>query len=464
MKKTNQRIKFTISEILGRALNWSFMLVVALFLNVQDYGYFSLIVSLETLLSVIMVGGLDRGAMRFLSDKAERIDRKTVYFSWLLFSLFPVAFVFCIGDLSNVFVRYKVDNELIPVFIAGLFFVAQTRLFCTISRAENRSDYFFINRVVAIILKIALFVFLIQQGETVVVAYLFAMLFSSLVSLAMIPRIMTTKPSNGSVDKKKIKVLYRYSLPFLPHMIAGNLIAFSDRFLLEYYIDASSVGIYSFAYMLGSSISLVYAIVALTYEKELFAVSADYDRVSILQETYYRFLNQVAFLFFIALAIGSYFLADYTELARSEYFLKIMVLVFFSSVFHTIYLKASYYLAVEKKSVYIASSTLISLVINVSSNMILIPRFGIMGAAYSTVISYVLLSLIVALIVRIKTKYRVLSKVTFYYMLLCIVCMGLSYFNIYYGVLLALVVSLFEIKKILKNTMHFLIGKGGAVV
>ena len=460
-KKSNQKLKLTVSEILGRALNWGFMLVAALFLEVQDYGYFSLIVSLETLLSVVMVGGIDRGAMRFLADKTESIDRRTVYFSWLLFSFLPVFIVFCVGDFSDVFVRYKVSHELIPVFVAGLFLVAQTRLFCTISRAENRSDYFFINRVVTIVLKIAVFVFFIRLGENVVEAYLYSMLLSSMVSLVMIPRITSSKNIEVSFNENKIRNLYRYSLPFLPHMVAGSLVAFSDRFILEYYIDASSVGVYSFAYMLGSSISLVYAIVALTYEKELFSVSANFERVVILQETYYRFLNQVAFLFFIFLVIGIYYLPDYTELAKSDGFLEITVMVFFSSVFHTVYLKASYFLAVEKKSIYIASSTMISLVINIGCNIFLIPRFGMLGAAYATVLSYILLSLIVSLIVVLKTEYKIFTKVTIFYMVLSITCMGLSYLNIYYSVFLALIVSLLESKKMLKSATHFFLGKDG---
>ncbi|MDH5403901.1 MAG: oligosaccharide flippase family protein, partial [Candidatus Heimdallarchaeota archaeon] len=73
------------------------------------------------------------------------------------------------------------------------------------------------------------------------------------------------------------------------------------------------------------------------------------------------------------------------------------------------------YLSFEKKTIYLTITMIISCVINIFANYVLIPKMGIIGAAITTMISYVILFLLSWFVLKYIIKTRITSIIKIIY-------------------------------------------------
>jgi O-antigen/teichoic acid export membrane protein len=177
------------------------------------------------------------------------------------------------------------------------------------------------------------------------------------------------------------------------HVLSGSVLAYIDRFMINHYYDESSVGVYTLGYMLGSSITLLFGLTATYFEPYIYG-----KKVTSSSGIEYSLGVYSRVLFFLVSASGLVVLV-FSHFYLTKVFgddfgaaVNIVPVVLYAHIFNIVYLQGNYRLTAHEKTGVIAISTFIASVINVVVNMLLIPRLGIMGAAYATFISYIFLS------------------------------------------------------------------------
>lgn len=182
-----------------------------------------------------------------------------------------------------------------------------------------------------------------------------------------------------------------FGLPDVPVRMGAWALKLVDRLILQSYVPLSVVGLYSVGYTLGSALfeviasSVNSAILPFVYRtardepesraKRIFAALAAYD---------------AALLAFLALAAILFAREVLVVLAAPDYLAAetVVALVAWASVFQCL-------THVPTRAVYLAKRTgslpvvlLVPALLNIGLNLALVPRHGMMGAAWATLLAY----------------------------------------------------------------------------
>lgn len=181
-----------------------------------------------------------------------------------------------------------------------------------------------------------------------------------------------------------------YSLPLVPDAILVYIIGFSDQAFLAAMQDTSVSAIYSIAYRVPTLIALVASIFVDAWQISIINNNSREEQI----EFFSNVGNTYSSIVFI-IASGGIMCAKLaiTVLAVPSYYIGwtfIPVLALGAGFNCLSSFQKSVYL-LEKRTVPSFLSTAFSAVINITLNALLIPRYGGMGAAAATLISYVAL-------------------------------------------------------------------------
>lgn len=195
----------------------------------------------------------------------------------------------------------------------------------------------------------------------------------------------------GTPTLKYLKEYLTFGLPALPQTVATWAIVGSDRYLIGIFLGITFVGYYAPAYGLGSSVMLFMAPLGTLLPSALSELH-DVGRESEM----WKQVSQ-SLLGFLALSVPagvviSIFARDILEIlttpeiAINSY--GIVPLVVLASLAYGTQAILSNVLIVKKKMTVMAWITIISAIICVGANLVLIPKYGLFGAAFALYITY----------------------------------------------------------------------------
>ena len=197
-------------------------------------------------------------------------------------------------------------------------------------------------------------------------------------------------------DKHETKAVLKLSLPLIPHALGGIVIAVSDRLFIEKMISLQAVGVYTVGYMFGMVVMLFTDAFIKAWNPWFFKTLAKptiKKKHRVVQYTYI-YLVLVLVLAFGVTLMGKLMLPYFVE---PEYFeaSKFIFWVALGYVFFGAYQIFFPYLVHIGKTSFLATSTVVSAIVNLVMNYFLIKKYGAIGAAYATVIAYVLSCILV---------------------------------------------------------------------
>lgn len=214
--------------------------------------------------------------------------------------------------------------------------------------------------------------------------------------LVIRPEFNIVKP-----NKELIKKFLIFSLPLLPFTIFIWIVNLSDRYLIAYFLNMKELGIYSAAYSIGIIIGYFWYPLSVTLLPTLTALLEDNKIDKLKLNLKYSFKYYLMFAipsFFGLLVLSKSILLVLTsqEFLSGYYIIPLVALgtIFFNlnSINGTIFM-----LSEKTKAIAILYS--LSAFFNIALNVILIPYMGILGAAISTLLSFMILLLSFSIIV-----------------------------------------------------------------
>ncbi len=229
-------------------------------------------------------------------------------------------------------------------------------------------------------------VFLIRshyQFRSIYEAYLLAAIISFVISSILVRRNLLL-----SLSKKYLHTLLTYGLPLLPAGVALWFLVLSDGFFVVKYIDSFKLGIYALAAKIALPVSLVVSAFVLPWIPFAFSILKRKEAKAIYAKYFTYFLLAAGFCAILV-----------------AYFSKIIILILSNAN----YLGATKWLGcspggwwpsgpffiislgayVAKKTWYVSLSVLVAATVDCSLNFYMVPKFGIMGAAITTLLAYV---------------------------------------------------------------------------
>ncbi len=289
---------------------------------------------------------------------------------------------FLFGDIkySNVVIYLSIFILLDAIFAKYTTFLKARRYF-------REESFISILRPVCVTIVLVCVTFKTRSISAVIAAYLVVQFFITFGTFVFVHKsiIGIYKPKFGNIPE-----YLRFGIPLLPVVLGYWIVNTSDRYLIMYFEDASSVGIYSVAYAVASVPVLIMMPVFSVLLPDL---SALYDEGQI-EELVRRFsrVQKYFFAFGIPSILGVSILSKplirlfSTSQFVSAYSIMFVVLpgLFLFVVLHL----HTQLLNVLKRTRLLSLVWIGMAVLNFIMNIILIPRIGIMGAAVSTLLSY----------------------------------------------------------------------------
>ncbi|MEZ9845391.1 lipopolysaccharide biosynthesis protein [Vibrio breoganii] len=191
-----------------------------------------------------------------------------------------------------------------------------------------------------------------------------------------------------SVDYGALRSIYRFGMPLIPHVCGMFLLASLDRLVINKYLGVDSAGIYMVAYSFGNALNLIFQSINKAYMPWLFENLSKESKetdIKVVKYSYLYFLfillmNIISFLILPSL-LSLYLGGDFQEIIN---FLPIIIL---GQSFNGMYLVVTNYIFYKKKNILLSSVTISSGILNFILLLLLVPRFGLYGAAVSFLFS-----------------------------------------------------------------------------
>ena len=392
---------YGIGHIASRGLGFLLLPLHTNLIPAGEYGKAALIFSFLGLMNVIYGYGMDVAYLRFVAAEDD-LKKQKVLFSTSLLSLlftsvlFSTLLLFLDQTFSKIIFRSETQNILILLSAGILLFDALALIPFMALRAKEKSIPFSLLKLVNIILNIAanfLFIVVLEKG---VAGIFWANLASSgLTLLFLLPIIFRYFILKFDFDN--FRELTRFGLPYVASglsVVAMNLI---DRPIIERLTDFETTGIYSAGYKLGTFMALFIAAFRFAWHPFFLSTSNQPNAKAVFAKvlTYFMLSCSVVFLM-VSLFVEEIvrFSLFGITLFGEDYWAStsIIPLILISNIFYGMYVNFYVGVFLEKKTSVIAWITGISAVVNILLNFLLIPYFGMLGAAWAKVISYITLA------------------------------------------------------------------------
>jgi O-antigen/teichoic acid export membrane protein len=369
-----------------------------------EFGIFSLMVSLAGLLAILYRLGLDGALLRIHFDIAPA-RRPSLYLTLAAVTLGAVLlFSAVLGLLSApIFDRAFPGVSFVPYGLLALGITA-TMAFqyvpASLFRATERPERFvaFALGVFAVVVVSAiLFLLVLDLGA---VGGLLAQLTGGVAVLAVTILILL-RLRRGRMDRELASRSLRFGLPLVPHGLAGWVLSLSDRWLIGLFIGLpavaaqAAVGVYAFGYVLGQSVSLVATSFNAAWVPFWYSRGDGPSGPGILREVSSLTLGALSLL---AVCVGV-LAPELTELLAVSRWgnealaaVDVIPVVAVASLAHGLYFMVVSTIFLRRRTAGLPLLTLLAGLANVGVNALLIPRLGIMGAAWATLVGYCVLA------------------------------------------------------------------------
>lgn len=196
------------------------------------------------------------------------------------------------------------------------------------------------------------------------------------------------------IRTKIMRNLLSFGLPLVLNFVAYWILQFSDRYLLGLFTSLAETARYAVAYSLGSALSVVIiGPFAIAWPATVFAIAKRKDAAQVFKLVFRWFSLLLLFSAYCLSLVGIWLLNQFFPVAyHSAAF--VIPIVAVSISFYGVYYVFKSGLDIRRKTWLISVYTTIAALINVALNFFLIPHYGAMGAAVSTLFAYIVLATI----------------------------------------------------------------------
>ncbi|MFH2003815.1 MAG: oligosaccharide flippase family protein [Bacteroidota bacterium] len=388
------------STILGRLLNF---LLVPFYTNVllpSEYGITAYVYSLIAFLNVVYNYGMESAYFKY-SSTLEIGDRKqnfnTPFLSIIISSSFFSAIILLLSKPIGGLIALPEDFSRIIIYSAIILFLDAIVIIPFASlRQTGKAKKFALIKFLNILINVSLNIILLVKFKLGVEG----IFISGLAASAMTVVILLSdifKNFRFNFSAKLFKELLKFGLPSLPAGLAAMMLQVIDRPILRYLTDDSSVGIYQANYRLGIFMMLVVSMFDYAWKPFFFSIAKEQNAKDIFARiTTYFLLGMATVFILITLLIENIvkFQIYGKFIIHPDYWsgLNIVPIILLAYLFNGLSLTFSAGIYIQKKTSYLPFITLIAAIANVVFNFLLIPMLGIIGAAFATLISYVVMA------------------------------------------------------------------------
>lgn len=378
---------YTIGNFGSRGLSILLLPFYTRVLTQAEYGMIDMILTSLILLAPLISANMAESVFRFAADK--NASKEEVLNTGIVISLF----IFIVALVFYPLYSYFLDQEniLLLFCVLLLLFVLQAIVKQYVRAIEKLNIY-----VYSDFLQILVFIGLVVYFMAVLKLGVYGFLYAKIISLFVDLMYLYIASKSYETLSHGVNILYGkemlyFGIPLIPNSILWWVSNMSDRYFLASMSGLASVGIYAVA----NKFPTILAVFNTVFFKAWQSSAIEQDDAKDSDEYYTKVFNTfAAFMFLLASGILVFIkplmaVAVSAEFYEAWEYVPVLLLGTVFSAFAA-FLGMNYMLSKRdtKKALF---STVIAALLNIILNILLIPLYGIHGAAFATLISFVMI-------------------------------------------------------------------------
>jgi O-antigen/teichoic acid export membrane protein len=438
-KLASETAVYGVSSIFGRLINFLLFPFYSNIFSPDEFGPVIVIYAAFVFLNILYQYGMESAYLKYAADSGDEASRSTVFSTsvWslaatsILFSVAVILFQRPVGSILGL----ATDSRFLLYYAAGILVLDTISVVPYAElRLQNRPWYFAFVRTAGILVNISANLILILGFSMGIEAIFIANLAASAVSLLLLLPVFWSR-LRFSFGRPLLRELLRFGLPFIP---GGLGYALSERvnilFLAQMPADrikqlypslatdpglaekalTSGSGVYAehivgaYGGIIKLAIVMALAVQMFRYAWQPFFLQHARDRDA--PELFSRiFTVLTAALLFVFLAV-SFFADDLVSiplpgdryLIAPQYWLGLAIIpiALLGYVFQGWYYHFSAGVYIEKQTRYFVVCTLAGSLVALGLNILFVPQYGMVAAAWATSLSYAVMAVLLFTIVR----------------------------------------------------------------
>lgn len=407
---------YGISSVFARFINYLLVPLYTGVFNPDAYGIVGLVYAAIGFLNVIFTMGMESSYIRYGKDREQAPNYFKTLQVFLLASSGVLVFIIWLMQpvLSSILGLDSSGDTIFLMMLGILFFDTLSIVPFAELRLSQKAWLFATLKTINVLINISLNFYLILGLEYGIEAVFISNLAASIVT-ALIVWLVTAPMLQGVLGKEILQKTLVFGLPFIPAGIGHVINEALDRFFLKGMSEASIVsvygdaltsdyivGVYNACYKLAVFMLLLVQMFRMAWQPFFMRQSDQKDAPELFAQTF-NFFNIAAAVLFLGVSL---FLPQIVSvkipfldiyLIGEEYWmgLSIVPVLLMAYWFQGWYVNFSAGIFIAEKTKKLAQITLIGAFVTIVINLILIPLYGMLGAAIATLISYLIMAMLI---------------------------------------------------------------------
>jgi len=389
---------YSLGTLVEKGMAFVFIPIYTTYLGTADYGVIGLMTVTVGLLSKLFFPPVNQGFIRHYYAPEFSDRQGLLLFNSLLFLtaqalVFSLLFFWFSQKIAQLVFAQAELVFIVKVYAFILFFDPISNFLLNYLNQKERA-----RTIIGISWGHSLFYAAVVLAGLIiwdlgVLALIYGTLLGMVFKVICVLPVVFKEAECRVVPSVLVKPL-KYGYPRIISGCSNLLIQSGDRYVLMIFSTLSSVGLYNFGYQISA---IIYSLFVVPLTNALLPVTFKQEADPEQQR---EFLQKTCTYFYLAGMFACLFLSLYSRefieiMARKEEFWAgwtIIPVIAFSYILFGLGSFFDWGLVMTKNGFQISINVFVGALVNIAGNFLLIPFWGIMGAAVATVISFIVLN------------------------------------------------------------------------
>ena len=382
---------YGLGSLVSRFIAVLLLPVYTRYLTPADYGLIETLIALSAILTVLLAAGVKSAFFRFYFDEKDqaghlRVIRTSFWFTMAMATAGLVAGLALADPISQFLFGTGSHADLVRAAFVGLWASVNYEQLTSLFRVEQRSVAYLIATLINLCLTVGATLLLVVVWEVGPIGVIVGNFTGTL--LVYLGLLAYRREQLGlEWDRELLREMNRFGMPLVPSALFLWALNFSDRFFLVKLSGPREVGLYSIGVRMASAIILFLA--AFRTAWPAFAYSIEDDREA---KRAYSFVLTYIVVITSWMALGLGVLAPWlVRLLTTPSFYsaeRVVAPLAFAAAAFGAYIVVVIGIGRARKTRSNWVITGAACVLNIGLNLLLIPPYGMIGAAIATIGAY----------------------------------------------------------------------------
>jgi O-antigen/teichoic acid export membrane protein len=382
---------YGLGGLVSRILSVILLPLYTRYLSPSDYGVVETLIALTTVIGIALAAGIGSAFFRFYFDSSEPAMRRRVLRTsfWFIMGMATLGLVLGVGlshDISQLLFGTTKNARLVAASFVGLWAGMNWAQLTNLFRVEERSVAYVTASLTNILLTIGTTLVLVVALDKGPMGVIVGNFTGTLVVYCVL--VFYRREQLGlEFDRRLFREMNRFGMPLVPSALFLWVTNFSDRLFLDKLADTHEVGLYSVGVRIASAMVLLLTAFRMAWPAFAYSIEDEDDA----KRTYGFVLTYLVLLatwMATGLALLSPWIVQWIAAPAFASSSRVVGPLAFSTVAFAGYVVVAIGVGRARRTQFNWIVTGLAAAVNVALNLLLIPPYGMLGAATATVAAY----------------------------------------------------------------------------